>query len=448
MVNELKALMRENVDAPPPDHLDLAEVTAAGRRRLARRRTGVVGGAALLTAAVVTTAAVAWPDGGPPPATWPRSDRCRTRPTISLGDATTAVVDRDLRVLTSHTNRNLDRDNGQYLDGVTDDGLVLFRDGPRADRLLRGSRCWTPRRASATGCRTRDSARCRPGRSSSAPTGWCSPAPAPAPTGPAAACPRPRPFDAGVDDGRLADAARRRPLRGPDRTRRPALRVGGEHPGAPPEGGWPVGEGGEAEDAEADGDTYRLWSVSLTDPADVVDEDLTVGSVAFTDATMVWTDSTNGAAGRVHVRDLASGAEHDFDPRAGERCNLLSFGATDEHVVMGQYCGTYAGGVRDDRVQVLTTDGDQVVTIQDSDIDGALAGSGPDAVVTLDAYQRDRGGSYVYDLDAGRLLRLSEAVSSFGVGGGPTTGGRFLWHTPVNHRHGATQWVGELLPQD
>ena len=38
---------------------------------------------------------------------------------------------RDYRVLASYTNENLDRDNGQYFDGVTDDGLILFRDGPR-----------------------------------------------------------------------------------------------------------------------------------------------------------------------------------------------------------------------------------------------------------------------------------------------------------------------------
>ena len=93
--------------------------------------------------------------------------------------------------------------------------------------------------------------------------------------------------------------------------------------GKPPEGGWPVGADGEADDADADGDTYHLWSVSLTDGSDVRDEGLTVGSVAFTDTSMVWTDSTNGAAGLVHVRDLASGKEHSFDPHTGEKCNLL-----------------------------------------------------------------------------------------------------------------------------
>ena len=145
----------------------------------------------------------------------------------------------------------------------------------------------------------------------------------------------------------------------------------------------------------------------------------------------------------VHVRDLATGEEHSFDPHAGEKCNLLSFGATGDRVVMGEYCGTYADGVRDDRVQILSTDGDQVVTIQDSGIDGGLAGAS-NHLVTVTSYDGDRGGTYVYDLGTHRFLRVSDGIYKWGLGG-PAPDGRFLWHTPVNHRHGATQWVGELV---
>ena len=44
MVNDLKDLMRQNVAAPPPDHLDLDSLVDAGRRRVRTRRvrTGVV----------------------------------------------------------------------------------------------------------------------------------------------------------------------------------------------------------------------------------------------------------------------------------------------------------------------------------------------------------------------------------------------------------------------
>jgi len=146
--------------------------------------------------------------------------------------------------------------------------------------------------------------------------------------------------------------------------------------GRVPEGGWPTGPGAEADDADAEGDTHHLWSVSLTDPQDVRDEGLTVGSVAFTDEEMVWTDGTNGDPGLVHVRDLSTDEEHAFDPGTGERCNLLGFGAAGDRIVMSQYCGTYALGVRDDRVQVVDTDGEQVVTLQQSGVEGHLASTG------------------------------------------------------------------------
>lgn len=142
-----------------------------------------------------------------------------------------------------------------------------------------------------------------------------------------------------------------------------------------------------------------------------------MGDVAFTDSTMVWTDSTDGDSGMVHVRDLEPGEEHSFDPHSDERCNLLSFGATDERVVMGQYCGEY-GPARDDRVQVLTTDGEQVVTLQDSSIDGGLS-TGSD-VVTVSSDEPGQAGTCVYDLETDRFLRLSDDYSQWAMGAAPS----------------------------
>ncbi len=150
-------------------------------------------------------------------------------------------------------------------------------------------------------------------------------------------------------------------------------------PGKIPEGGWPRAAGGEADDSDAAGDTYHLWSAPMTDPQDLRDEGIDLGSFAFTGDTMVYTDRTNGDPGNVHVRDLATGSETVFDPRTGEQCNLLDFGVSGDRIVMSQYCGDYPGGVRDDRVQVLSTDGDPVTTVQDSGIEGTVAGSGPTA---------------------------------------------------------------------
>jgi hypothetical protein len=212
--------------------------------------------------------------------------------------------------------------------------------------------------------------------------------------------------------------------------------------GQPPPGGWPTDASGEAEDSNAAGDTYGLWSVSLTDPSDVRDEGRTVGDVAFTSTSMVWTDSANGDAGLLHVRNLSSGEEHVVDPRLGDRCNLLSLGASGDRVVMSEYCGTY-DGVRDDRIQVLSLDGAQVVTIQGDGIDGGLAGPDGNDLVAIEAQGPSLPGNYVYDLASGALLRLDDAVSRFSLGG-PTPSGQLLWSSAVNHRHGATQWLGRF----
>ena len=440
-MNDLRDLMNESVSAPPHDRLDVTAVVAGGRRRVRRRRAAAIGGTALATAAVVATGSLLL-HGGPSHVTAagvPRPDA----PTLRLSDAVTAQEGADYRLLASHTNENLNRDNGQYFDGVTDDGLILFRDGPRADQLwprfalmdpATGEKDWLPKvdvgRAQTWplelgkdrlvvlgaegGMRTHlvvyvfDRVTRQWSRMS-----WPD---LPAGDGPSGATVGP--------DGRLYVPV-------------PATQ------GKPPKGGWPTGPDGEADDADAEGDTYRLWSASMTDPSDVRDEGLTVGSFAFTDHSLVWTDSTNGHAGHVHVRDLSTGEEHSFDPHAGDKCNLLSFGATDDRVVMGEYCGTYTGGVRDDRVQILDTDGHQVATVQGSGLDGGLA-PGHSGVVTMTSHGPDAEGTYVYDLASDRFLRVSDGVSSWGTGG-PAPAGEFLWNTPVNGNRGMAEHVGELV---
>ncbi|VXC32918.1 hypothetical protein [Nocardioides sp. AX2bis] len=443
MVNDLADLLRESAASAPDDRLDTDTLLAGGRRRVRRRRLGVVGGTALATAAVVAATSLLGAES-PPPDLVAAGVPAPDAPTLRLADAVAATEGEDYRILASHTNENLNRDNGQYFDGVTDDGRLLFRDGPRlGQRFPRfalqdpatGEKDWLPdleveAQTSAVELGT-DRLVLLSGRGGMETTTlvahsfdrtareWTSTTWPDLPRVDAW-------FGAQVGpDGRLYVPV-------------PATQ------GQPPEGGWPTSPDGDAEDADAEGDTYRLWSVSLTDPADVRDEELTVGSLAFTDDTMVWTDSTNGAAGQVHVRDLATGKESAFDPRSGERCNLLSFGAAGDKVVMGQYCGTYDGGVRDDRVQVLDTDGDQVTTLQGSGVEGSLTSVGGEGIVTITSYERGGAGTYVYDLGTNELLRISDEVSSWATSG-PTLDGQFLWNTPENGNAGMTQHLGQLV---
>lgn len=443
MVNDLRDLLNDNVTSPPHDHLEMRAVLARGRRRVRRRRLAALGGTAVVTAVLVATASLTSLNSEPPDfasAGVPQPDA----PTLRLDDARLAVQGTDYRVLASHVNENLNRDNGQYFDGVTDDGLLLFRDGPRMDSLHHRFALLDP----ATGKKD-----------------WLPD------------------LDVGRTQTRVVDLGQEqlvlvtseggleadlvvhvfdRELRQWSTVRWPGLpavenRFGAvlgpderlyvpvpAHQGQAPEGGWPMGPDGEADDADAEGDTYRLWSASLTDSSDVRDEGLTVGSLAFTERSMVWTDSTNGAAGRVHVRDLASGKEHAFDPRSGEKCNLLTFGAVDNRIVMGQYCGTYDDDVRDDRVQIVDTDGNQVVTVQGSGIDGVVDSVDGDGVITIASFGPHAAGTYVYDLGPGRFLRLSEDASSWTTSG-PTQDRQFLWNTPVNRNRGMTQYLGELI---
>jgi hypothetical protein len=424
VVNDLKQLLRDNVADAPTDHLDVAALLGIGRRRVRRRRTAVAGLVASATAGVVIGAASisGIGPGTARPDTADQLPRLHV-PTLHLSDAEPAVVGTDYREIASHTNDDLEADNGQRFDGVTDDGLILFRDGSRYALVnpATDEKDWLPETPDTSG-RTLG-----------------------------------MPVELGAD--RLV-------LLGLDGGAVPTLfayvfdRGAGQWsvlqwPGLPSASPDDLPRGVVGPDdrlyvlgprgSDPDGKTYELWSASLTDQKDVRDEALSVGDLAFTDTSMVWTDSTNDDAGMVHVRDLATGEETSFDPQVDKRCNLLTFGATDDRIVMGQYCGTDADGVRDDRVQILSTDGDQVVTIQNTDIQGSLDGTSSD-VVTVSSSDGDRSGTYVYDLGSGRFLRISDRLSSWGQETGVAAGNdQFIWYTPEG-RHGATQHLGQLLP--
>jgi hypothetical protein len=452
MVNELRELMGEASARPPQDHTDLGAVIAAGRRRVRVGRVAMVGATALATGAIAL-GSMAWIDPAPADLTTAGVPRPEG-PTVRLTEATPAVEGQDYRELSAYTNEDLDSDNGEYYHGVTDDGLVLFQEGQTATRPevryalmdpASGEKDWLPtwpgggeqafpielgtdrvvllrfEQASANGLRSRPvldvlDRTTRTWRTVSWPGLPASEDPSFVSVGP---------------DGRAYVAVV-------------------TDPGAVPEGGWPMGPDGEADDADAEGDVSRLWSMSLTDPSDVRDEGLAVGDFAFDGDRLVWTDSSNGAAGRVHVRDLATGEESSFDPQLGEKCNLLGFDVEGGRIAMSQYCGTYEGGVRDDRVQVVTTEGEQVVTVQDDGVEGGQLVAGGD-YLTMTAYDRATGGTYLYDFEEGRLLRVSDGMSSWTVAHGPTPGDQFFWTTPTGASvpgfgsKGATGHLGEII---
>lgn len=432
MVNELRSLLHESADNAPYDAFDTVEVLRAGRSRIRHRRAKRVGIAGLTVAAIAVGSTLAYNDYMSPPdlaaAGVPQLDG----KVLRLSAATPAVEGDDYRVLTSYTNEDLNEDNGQYLDGLTDDGFVVFRDGPRRDQLFPRYALMDP----ATGEKD-----------------WL---------------PNPdvgqmflAPVELGterlvfVDDNSEADLTAYmfdRDSREWSEMRWPGLpRI--EHPRRPvvgPDGRMYVvslamqGQpSGRADEADADGSTYDLWSVSLTDSLDARDEGVRLGDFTFTDDAMVWTDRTNGAGGLVHVRDLATGEETTFDPMPGDKCNLNGFGASRDRIVLGQYCGTYKDGVRDDRVQVFSMSGEPIVTLQDSGIFGwLLPGPGETDLVQVSSYLRGSTGTYVYDLSDDSFVRVSDSLSHWSLDG-LIPEGHLMWGTSANWGNGATQTIVE-----
>lgn len=438
MVDELRELLRASVADAPPDTAGVADVVFEGRRRVRRRRALGLAATSVAVAGVVALASAVpgaldrGADTGPADG---RDDV--VGPVLRLADAVPAVPGSDYRQVFAHTNQNLDQDNGQYVDGMTPDGLVVFKDGPHdvtnIPRLAlvdpaSGTKDWLPRAPAALG--------------------W------PVELG------RQQLVYATTDErGRPEIAVFDRPSRswrllswpglpggggfgrvelGPDGRVYVAVsqrRLSGQAPG-PPSGEKVPGE--EVDDSGALGEDYALWSASLADESDVRDEHLRVGDFAFTDDTLVWTRATNGVNDLVTVRDLATGEEHSFDPRSGLHCNQLGLGVTDDVVMLSQYCGDYPEG-RDDRVQVLTTQGDPVVTIQDDGIEGSVASEG---LVQVTAFNEEAEGDYVYDASEGRFLRLSASMSRYAMGG-PTPPGYLLWAEAVNKARGSNQVLAE-----
>lgn len=443
MVNELRDLMQQLVASPPEGDSDLGAVLSGGRTRVRRRRRGLAAG----LAAAATVAALAGAgilaggesgDGRVANRTVPQPDG----PVLRLSDATQATEGTDYDVLASYTNEDLDAANGQYYDGVTDDGLILFRDGPHGPENRVAYALLDP----ATG--EKDALPDFDGQGEVFPVALGAERLVLVPLQGMEEAGR---LTAHVFD-RTADRWSTMTWTGlPELTMSQLPKLGSDGrlyvgvpatEGGPPPGGWPTGSDGEADDSGAEGDTYDLWSVSLDDRADVRDERLRVGSFAFSETALVWTARTNGTNDRIHVRDLATGEESDFDPRSGERCNVLSFGVVGDKVVLGEYCGDYDDG-RDDRVQVLTTDGEPVTTIQGDGIGGSVSGD----LVQVTAYGGRTAGTYVYEPGSGRFVRVSDGVSSYALGG-PVPEGYLMWDTPVGTTTdpqgpipGATQWL-------
>lgn len=442
-MTDLRTLMRSAATDPDPATDDLGAVLTQGRRRVRRRRLGTLaGGCAVVLAAVAAPLGLGGVFGDEteaPPSAGSGAPDDIVGPTLQLQDATAAREGTDYEVLLEQRNQDLESEQGAYYQGVTDDAQAIFED----QRASGGTSQWSLVDTS-TGDRTDIPPAPRNGLSVLQATRdriVFAPAAADASADRIEIVV----FDRSTSQWRVVT------VRGPGSGLAQQAAVGPDDRiyltldpmMSEEELQEQPGDTGTIVPATVDGVPGRLWSASLTGPADVRDEGISVGAFGIDDQGLVWT--VPGEDGdRVHVRDWSTGAEREFDPQVADGCSVVSLSSfltsQGRRVALSQYCGE-SGGVRDDRVQIVDDGGGSVATIQD---DGLLEAGAAGALVRLTAYDGADQGNYLFDPDSGRFLRLGQSRSVYDMGG-PTPPGYVIWDEAVDGSTGTQQYVARLL---
>jgi hypothetical protein len=425
MVNELRTMLHDTVRVPPADGTDVRDILGAARGRVRRRRATAALGVAALAVCVGATPALVGAlgdltgtTGGPAAGTPP------VGPVMHVADATPAAEGRDYEVLTTLVNENLEIGNGKYFVGVTDDGRIVVQDGPHGieNRIRWGlldprkeTTHWLPETPDgsahpefllqATAERLVYLAEARPGRLVT----WT--------------------YDRAADrwEQRVLDVAATGMTW--ENSYLAGSRLG---PGNRLYFGITVGEGLEQS---------QLWSVPLDGeggPAELRREAV-VGDWDIDGDELTFTEWTNKPSSIIHVRNLTTGEERSFDAQSGTQCNALGLDRVGARIVLAQFCGDTPQG-RDDRVQIITTQGEPVVTLQDDGLDVASA---TDEFVTVRSYVQGSSGAYAYELATGRFLRLGEGHVRY-AGSSAGREDVLIWSTPVNRGNGMKVWAARF----
>jgi hypothetical protein len=169
----------------------------------------------------------------------------------------------------------------------------------------------------------------------------------------------------------------------------------------------------------------------------------TGGDVAAFGSHVAWTASYDAPNDRVVVRDEETGAKTSFDPHTG-RCDQKDLGVTSDRVVVMVNCAD-AGKEQSetdvvDRIDVFDLSGNAIVRIAADDL-------GPvrmtERFLTISSSKRDEAGTYTYDLDTGRFLKVEDSMSSL-AGDETGTGSTLVWQQRLDGDRGATYVVAQM----
>ena len=201
-----------------------------------------------------------------------------------------------------------------------------------------------------------------------------------------------------------------------------------------------------------DGHIYVAGSASEGEKARTIyDVDLTSGQatefvrggdVAAYDGRVAWTDAFAAPVRTVTVRDQA-GDTSSFDPHTGD-CIGVGLGITDQRVVLMSNCDEGAGEAEYNdvvtRVDVFDLEGNPLARITDDEMGPVRMA---DRYLTLTSWTGDGEGSYTYDLQTERFLRVTEKMT--GLAGNETgIGSTVVWEEQLDNESGARYVVAEM----
>ncbi|MGY2873387.1 hypothetical protein ACVW00_000577 [Marmoricola sp. URHA0025 HA25] len=406
-MNDLDTLLRAASDQPPAGHLDPQALLRAGRSRVRRRRAvariagvavvGMLGGVAALAG------------GGPDATPQPAAQR-----TLTLGDAVDARSGADYEVLQTFTGHSSDSAmSGQFVRGVLPDGTTVVQSYPHgSDGVSRIAL------VGASGTRTVDVPRWAENYLGAT----------------AHALVFGTPTSMGLSVLDLSSLEWSHAVAGQDvDTNVPAQPLTSTS-GRP-------GQVFLAASKFAGRSTRQILAVDLDrSTATVVAKG---GDVAASGDHVAWTAAYDAPNDRVVVRDLTTGKDTSFDPHTG-RCDQKDLGVTADRVVVMVNCAD-AGSEKTetdvvDRIDVFDLAGHPLARITGDEL-GPVRMTG--RFLTVSSWKKDQTGSYTYDLETGRFLRVEDSMS--GLAGNETgSGSTLVWQRRLDGDNGGTYVVAAM----
>ncbi len=403
-MNHLSDLLDDISSEAPIDHLDLDDVIGAARSRVRRRR--VVAGIAAAAVVSLTAAVVIPGDGG--------SEQAPAEPpqvsVLTLDDAVEADASRDYRVLHQFMAHSTDQEmSGAFVRGVLPNGTVVlsrYENGPGGPTEI---------------------VLVEPDgdRAVAAPAGVVNYLGA-----------TDNEIVFGSDNRGLwvlgiADLRWRHILEHTDVSANQTVQP-------------LTGSDGHvyiAASAWEDQEARTIYDVDLA--AGRATEFVRGGDVAAYGGRVAWTDAYDAPVRTVTVQDQPGGST-SFDPNTGD-CVGKGIGITSQRVVLMTNCNDGAGDSEYTdvitRVDVFDLDGNPVVRITDDDDAGPLRMT--DRFLTLSTWSEEQEGTYTFDLETERFLRVTKEMS--GLAGNETgVGSTVVWEERLDGETGATYVVAEM----